>query len=502
MNIRGKVYLVGAGCGDYDLITLRGINLIKRCDVLIYDALTDNRLLDFAPDGSEKICAGKRCGLHSEPQENINRLLIQKAEQGKTVVRLKGGDPFVFGRGGEEILALQKAGVEYAVVPGISSATAVPELAGIPVTHRKISRAFHVIAGHTTRDLTQENIAGLAKLEGTLVFLMGLNNIAPITEALIKGGMNENTPAAVVSNGATAGQKVLRSALKDIAAEASRRALKPPAVIIVGETAGFDFSQTISLPLKNTSVTVTGTEKFAGKLSLKLSSLGADVKTLDYLKAVEYRENPEFDSALLNISDYGLIVLTSVNGVQIFFNRLNKLKIDIRDLCKIKFAVIGSSTAWELEKRGIFADIIPQSFTSKALGKALAASPLAERRVLILRSEQASEALNEELDAENIKYDDIKIYDVLGSAAAENAAVIDSDFLTFASASAVKVFFESGFALSEKTKTVCIGDVTAKAAEKYGVNNLIISRVSNAENVTDTILCEVQQNEKIQTTQN
>ena len=226
MNKLGKIYLVGAGCGDYDLITLRGMNLLKVCDTVVYDSLIDSRLLDFTSDTTEKICVGKRAGHHSEKQERINEILVENALNGKTVVRLKGGDPFVFGRGGEEILALKKHNISYSIVPGISSAIAVPELAGIPVTHRKTSRSFHVITGHTAEDLIPENIKKYASTDETLVILMGLNNLSKIAETLILNGKDKSTPAAVISHGASAKQKTIRSDLKNIADEVKKHKIK------------------------------------------------------------------------------------------------------------------------------------------------------------------------------------------------------------------------------------------------------------------------------------
>lgn len=499
MSNLGKVYLVGAGCGDYDLITLRGKSLLEKCDVVVYDSLIDSRLLDFAPDNAEKICAGKRAGHHSEKQENINNLLVHKAREGKTVVRLKGGDPFVFGRGGEEIIALKENNIPYSVVPGISSAIAVPELAGIPVTHRKTSRSVHIITGHTAEEMLPENLSRYARLDGTLVFLMGLNNIDKISESLIKSGKNENTPAAVISNGASKNQQIVRSTLKDIADKAKQNNIKSPAIIVVGETAQFDFKETISLPLNDISVTVTGTKRFSEKLSAQLNNLGAEIKTLDFLNVSEYQDNTEFDNALENISEYDWIVLTSISGAEIFFDRLKKLKIDIRKLNKIRFAVIGSGTAEVLEKYGIFADLVPDVYTSSSLGKMLADSVNAEEKGLILRAKQGSLELTKILDENKISYDDIKTYDLTSNLSGE-INNIDTDFITFASASGVNAFFENGFSISSKTKIVCIGEITANALKQHNISDYRVSKTSNIDGIIQEILTEAE-NEQIQTTE-
>ena len=496
MSNYGKVYLVGAGCGDYDLITLRGLKLLKQCDTVVYDSLIDSRLLDFVSSGTEKICVGKRAGHHSEKQENINKILIQKASNGKTVVRLKGGDPFVFGRGGEEIQELQKHNIEYSVVPGISSSVAVPELAGIPVTHREISRDFHIITGHTSENLLPENMKTYAQLDGTLVFLMGLRNLQQISEMLIKYGKDENTPTAVISNGASQNQKIVRGTLKNIADKVEKSKLLPPAVIVIGKVTEFDFSDTVKLPLKNISVTVTGTKKFVSKLSLQLEKLGASVQKSNYLNVIEYNENKTFDNALKNIKKYSIIVLTSINGAEMFFNRLTSLNIDIRTLYNIKFAVIGSGTANVLKEHGIIADIVPNVYTVQALGEELINKASDNENILILRAEQGSPELTKALDNAKINYTDIKIYDVVGDSKTSENTEINTDFITFASSSGVKSFFENGYKISSKTKIICIGNITANTLKSYGINDYLISETQNVQGITDRILQEVQ-NEQI-----
>ncbi len=237
---KGKVILAGAGCGAYDLITVRGLNAVRDAQVLVYDDLIDERLLSHTGESCEKIYVGKRSGKHSMPQEEINALLIAKAKEGKLVVRLKGGDPFVFGRGGEEILALRQAGIEVEEIPGISSAVAVPAASGIPVTHRGISRGFHVITGHGAEGSLTEKMETLAALEGTLIFLMGLGNIEEITEGLIASGKPESTPVAVIRGGFADTAQTIRGCLGDIAEKTKQSGLMSPAVIVIGECAGMD----------------------------------------------------------------------------------------------------------------------------------------------------------------------------------------------------------------------------------------------------------------------
>jgi len=471
--MKGKVYLVGAGCGDADLITVRGMNILRRCDVLVYDSLIDKRLLEYAPENSEKIYVGKRSGYHTETQENINKILVRKALEGKITVRLKGGDPFVFGHGGEEITALKKYNIPYSIIPGISSCIAIPELAGIPVTHRRISRSFHVITGHPL----PENLEYYAESDGTLVFLMGLNNLSKIADGLIAGGMPADTPCAVIS-----GNHKVTGSLDCIADTAEHENIHTPAVTVIGKTAEFDFRPDI----KNISITVTGTKRFTGKLYSKLSALDIQTEILDYLKITEYKDNPDFDNALRNTDKYDMIVLTSINGTEIFFSRIKKLGIDIRRFGNLKFAVIGENTAEILREHGIYPDIIPEIYKSSELAEAIAKSN--PNKVLILRSEKGSKALTDILYKNHIPYDDIKTYDI---ECYPDKTKVNSDFLVFGSESGVKSFFDSGYEVSDSTKIICIGETTAEAVPEY-LNNIILTAENHdIQGIINTILKEI-----------
>jgi uroporphyrinogen III methyltransferase/synthase len=482
----GKVYFIGAGCGDKELITVRGLKLLKECDAVIYDSLIDENLLCELGDNAEKIYVGKRSGKHSEKQERINEIIAEKALEGKTVARLKGGDPFVFGRGGEEILYLREKGIPYEVVPGITSAVAVPELAGIPVTHRLTSRSFHVITGHTADTVLPENLRKYSQLDGTLVFLMGLSNIDKIAHGLIAGGMDKGTPAAVISDGGTSMQKIVRDKLCNIAAAAV--GLPSPAVIVVGKTAEFDLSCDEKKQLYGISVTVTGTKKFACKLAVELRKYDANVRLLPYLDVKEYEDNSAFDDAILHISDYDTVAITSVNGAEIFLKRLRKNHIDMRALSGVKIAVIGSGTAKVFEDAGMYPDILPESYTSACLGKAIAESGC--RKVLILRAEKGSPELTDALQKSNIFYNEIRTYDVCAVPVKSGALTVSTDFLTFASSSGVKAFFDLGYKVSPETKIICIGEITAKALESCGIHNFISSGIHTVNGLTRTIISE------------
>lgn len=498
MSETGKVYLVGAGCGDAELITWKGLKLLKKCDVVLYDDLAASKLLEETKQGCEQIFVGKRYGKHSLPQEETNALLVEKAKEGKTVVRLKGGDPFVFGRGGEEILALQAEGIPYEVVSGVTSSTAVPAAAGIPVTHRKIARSFHVITGHTAaggETTLTENLDTLAKLEGTLVFLMGLHHLEEITQGLLLGGKDPHTPAAVISKGTTPQQKTVRAALGDLAAEVRKAELEAPAVIVIGETAGLDFAGTIPHPLHGVKIGVTGTKSITRKLRDRLEELGAEVTEMDYSTLVPYQENQMLKEVLQEISEYPWAVFTSPNGVDIFFDYLKKLKLDIRGLAGLKFAVIGTGTAAALEKRGIYPAYLPEKYDVESLAKGLCQMVGKEEKLLILRAEQGSEILTEVLDAAEMTYTDVKIYDILVDEEKRriaNERVQEMDFITFASGSGVRGFMENGGTIPEGTKAVCIGTSTTKMLKKYGDYEKITAETFNVDGVVEIILKEVE----------
>ena len=470
------MYIIGAGCGQSDLITLRGLNALKKCDTVVYDALIDTSLLCFAREDAELICVGKRSGKHSAKQEEINSLLVEKALAGRRVARLKGGDPFVFGRGGEEIAELQKHDIPFSVIPGISSCIAVPELAGIPVTHRNVSRAFHVITAHTADD--RQDFSRYAALDGTLVFLMGLNSLPETASGLISGGMPPETPAAVISEGGTPRQRTVRGTLADITEKAAKENLTAPAVIVVDENAAYDFScRCTSGALDGVSVTVTGTEKLSEKLGSLLQNEGANVKRYSHLRIVKTRDIPPFEG-------YGCIAFTSSYGAEMFTAHCKEKHIDLRSLAGVKIAAVGSGTAETLANSGIIPDIVPDKFTVADLADAIADS--SPGKVLILRAALGSEKLPERLAERGTAFDDVKIYDTVGR---ENlpAEHIDTDYIVLGSSSGAKFFFEHGCTLSEHTKTVCIGKQTADTAKKYTDNEILTADPHTAQGAAAAI---------------
>ncbi len=486
---QGKVYIVGAGCGDAELITWKGLRLLRQCDVVLYDDLSAARLLEETKEDCEKISVGKRFGKHSAAQEEINALLVEKAKEGRNVVRLKGGDPFVFGRGGEEIRALQAAGVPYEEVPGITSAVAVPAAAGIPVTHRKLARSFHVITGHTAENGLPEDFETLARLNGTLVFLMGLHHLEEIAEGLLKNGKSPDTPVAVVSRGATAAQRTVRAPLEEIVPTVYSAGLEAPAVIIVGAVAALDFSGTIAKELQGVRIGVTGTRSIVRKLRKGLEELGAEVMEMEISRLIPYTQGDALAAAL---QGQGWLVFTSPNGVEVFFAGMQERRQDIRTLAGWKFAVIGPGTARALEKKGIFPAYMPEKYNIESLAAGLCKAVRQGGEVLILRAEQGSPVLTERLAATGIPFQEIKLYDIAVdrerlAAAREKAG--EMDFITFASGSGVRNFLEDGGRLAKGVRAVCIGQATAEVLREYGYDSAVAEE-SSAEGVLRAVLRE------------
>ena len=489
-NRTGKVYLVGAGCGKADLITVRGLEKLRTCDVLIYDDLIDTQLLSACPAGAERIYMGKRSGSHSAPQEEINAKIIEKAGEGKTVCRLKGGDPFVFGRGGEEILALQKAGIPYEEIPGISSAIAIPAAAGIPVTHRKLSRSFHVITAHTadSEDGLPEQLDKLAQLDGTLIFLMGLARLEKISRRLIDAGMNAGTPAAVLSGGNAPRCVSVRGTLGDIAEKARTREIKPPAVIVVGSVAALDLSPTIPKPLEGVTVGLTGTSSISGKLKPALEELGAKAICVQHSSVCDL----QIDLDLSTVFDGGAkwIVFTSGNGVTRFFALLREQSVDLRRLSACKFAVIGSATGRALAQHGFFADLCPGRYTGEALAEELLRTVRPEEPVYIFRSAQGSPLLAEKL-REKLKVRDIHTYTTVSDfriAPLTEQLTPGPDYICFSSAGGVEAYFSENGAVPAGAKCVCIGSMTADALRRRYEGPIILSEEISAEGMVKAIL--------------
>lgn len=496
MKKNGVVYLVGAGPGDPGLITQKGLKRLGSCDALVYDSLASDYFLNEVPDHCRKIYVGKRAGAHSMKQEEINRLLVELAEEGLNVVRLKGGDPFVFGRGGEEILALSEAGIPFEMIPGVTSAVAALSVAGIPVTHRAVSRSFHVMTGHTLSDngTLPPDFDSFAKLSGTLVFLMGLSNLSLIVNGLIKNGKPEDTPAAVIENGTLPEQRTVRGTLADIESRAEQAEIKSPAIIVAGDVAALDFSSTLSLPLKGCRIGITGTESFAGRLRQELLKLGGMTDNVLTLSIKTHRSGEAMNEAYKRLKSYSWLVFTSANAVREFFTGLFEGGYDLRSLGTIRFAAIGKGTADELLKSGFHADYIPDCYQVKDLAEGLKSLLTKEDRLLIPRSAGGSPELNQVLDEAGVFYDDIVLYDVAFKKSEQESmekVLAPLHYLAFASASGVDAFFqgerEKVLPALASLKVVCIGDITAKALLRYGREADLIAPVYSISGMTEVI---------------
>jgi uroporphyrinogen III methyltransferase/synthase len=483
---RGKVYLVGAGPGDVGLITQKGLRCLAQAEVVVYDRLLDQQLLAVVSAKAEKIYVGKAAGAHARSQGEINRLLVKKAREGKTVVRLKGGDPFVLGRGGEEAEALADNHIPFEIVPGISSAVAVPAYAGIPLTHRRLASSLAVITGHQAPGKSTINWEKLATAVDTLVFLMGMKNLPQIVAKLIEHGRSPDTPVAVIKEGATPAQETVVGRLKDIVDKTKERRLVPPAVIVVGEVVRlreklrwFD-----NRPLFGKRILVTRARHQASALSQLLSQRGAEPVELPAISIQALRDTRELDQAIANLDQYQWVVFTSVNGVEAFFQRLYNLKRDSRALSGLKIGAIGPATAKALAQKGINADYIPEVYSSEGLLTGLKGHPIRGKRFLLPRADIAGKELTDGLTRLGAEVHEIVAYRTVAppEAMAKIREMLSSgkiDVITFTSSSAVShlmAALQGDPTLINKAKVACIGPKTAEAATKAGLKVDIVAR--------------------------
>lgn len=497
---KGMVTLVGAGPGDSGLMTLKGAQKLSKADTVVFDRLVSAEILAMIPAGVEKIDVGKSGGNHPVPQDKINEILLQKALEGKNVVRLKGGDPFVFGRGGEELELLEQSGVDFEVVPGVTSAVAVSAYAGIPLTHRDYCSSFHVITGHAREGGSLEiPFESLVKFGGTLVFLMGVSSLAFISKGLIEAGMDREMPAAVIERGTTPKQRKFVSTLSELPAVVNKNEVKSPAVIVVGRVCLLSekFDWFMKKPLFGCGVAVTRHESSFGVLSEKLRTLGARVYDYPCMETVEIEENPALDNAIDRLSDYRYLVFTSKIGVDIFFNRLKKRRLDFRTLASLKIAVVGSRTAAAIEAYGLIADYVPPVFDSVHLAEGLAELADPNEKLLICRAAKGTPDLIEILERYGVEYEDVPLYQTIYKK--EKCSEFEKlllegkvDFVTFTSKSTVEGFVNSVDIDFSTVKGVCIGRQTATEAEKYGIK-CMVSDVATLDSVADKIV-EVRSN--------
>ena len=487
----GSVILVGAGPGDPGLLTQKGRQAIENAQVVVYDRLVSPAILSLIPRDAEKINVGKESSNHLVPQEEINRILLRKAQEDKRVVRLKGGDPFLFGRGGEELELLEAAGIPFQVVPGVTSALSVPAYAGIPVTHRDFCSSVHIITGHARAGAELHiDFEALRRTGGTLVFLMSVSSLPRICRGLLDAGMAPDMPAAVIEKGTCPGQRKLVSTLEKLPSEAEKAGVKSPAIIVVGKVCALSsrFDWFDGLPMKGKTVVVTRPEDRSGTLTQRLRELGAEVVDYPCIRTVAREENPELEEAMENLSRYRCLVFTSPAGPEIFFRRLRAAGRDARALSGLTLAAIGPKTAKAMERFGVTADLMPETYDSDHLAKAL---ETVEDPVLLCRASRGSTALPEMLERKGIPFADVPVYDTVYAAPAPqkvDALLGETLLVTFTSASTVRGFVES--LPGRDLKNVigcCIGKQTEAEAKKYGLAT-VVSQEATMESLVECIL--------------
>ena len=515
----GKVYLTGGGCGDPGLLTLKALEVLRGCDVVIYDSLVSEELLERTRPDCEKIYVGKRYGSHAMKQSEINALLVKKAGEGKTVVRLKGGDPYVFGRGGEEFLALREAGICCEEIPGITSAIAVPAAAGIPVTHRGLSAGVTVVTGTAAekdgQDRLQMDFETLARLDGTLVILMGMHHLQEIADGLMTAGKDPDTPCAVIMEGTTGRQRCMRTVLSQVYKESSEQGFKSPAVIVIGAVAELELisekdgesewqqilerkdEQTNKLikPLDGITVGATGTPHFVQKLSAALTGRGADVWDMGFM------EIRSCESLLPDLEACGWLVFTSPNGVRVFLDKMKQERKDLRILYGKRIAVIGPGTAAVLEEIGIYADYMPKIYDGAHLAEGLAEKILAEQRdghkdktpAVFLRAAQGSASLPLIFKEKGISFVDYPIYELeIQEEKRISLITKEPDYIVFGSAMGVRAYFEGmeqAGLVNTRSRYVCIGKLCGEELKKHTESHFLTAQESSVDSIVEC-LCE------------
>ena len=496
---KGMVSLVGAGPGKRDYLSIEALRCIKKADVIVYDALISPSILNEAKMDAELIYVGKRADTIYKKQPEINELLVNLALSGKYVVRLKGGDPFIFGRGGEEALALKKSGISYEIVSGISSSYSVPASAGIPVTHRGAASSVHIITGHEHPAKPSEalDFSVIAKEEGTLVFLMGLRSLGNICEKLIKNGKNEGTPVAVISKGMTAKQRTVYGNLLTIKDEVRKNNIEAPAIIVVGDVVGVGKqicewqSKNEKKVLSGKRILVTGSRNMADSLEKEFEQYGGETIAISLVETIP--DYSDCDDIFNNLEKYSWFIFTSANGVNIFFDRLRNLRVDIRKLANARFAVVGTSTKKALEKYGLYADFIPSKFTSKILAEELSKELTDKDKILIVRGKQGKNFIEDKFSEMSVEFDKICIYETIqDERRADEVKRIcpDVDYIVVTSGSGARALRD--MAGCEHDNIVAIGPVTKRDCEEAGLRVKLVAEEFDARGIVDVIVRDVE----------
>lgn len=494
--MKGKVYLIGAGPGEYKLMTLKGMEIIKKADVIYYDRLVNPAYLKEAKKDCELIYVGKESDNHTMPQEIINQQLAQKAKEGKLVARLKGGDPYVFGRGGEEGEVLYAEGIDFEVVPGITSAIGGLCYAGIPITHRDYASSFHVITAHLKDTEQSLDWKVLSQLKGTLVFLMGVSNLKTIAEKLIEQGKSKETPAAVINWATRSNQRVVTGNLADIYEKAQEAKLQSPSLIVIGEVIRLreklNFFE--SRPLFGKNIVVTRAREQSSSLVSKIEELGGNAVEIPAIKIKRLENNKPLEEAILNLKEYSYIIFTSINGVDIFFEKLFSLGKDSRALALAKLVVIGRATGEALERYGLRPDIMPKRFVSEDIVEALKDTISSNDKILLPRAKEAREYLAEEL-SKLCSVTEISTYEtVIDNSEKEKLQELmrerSIDYITFTSSSTVENFIallgRENVKLLHGIKLVSIGPITSKTLRSY---NLDIYKEAEEYTIDGVVKC-------------
>ena len=487
----GYVYLVGAGPGDPGLLTARALELIAQADTILYDRLIPSQALAGASPGAELLFVGKQGGGESVPQEQTEALMVERARAGRTVVRLKGGDPFVFGRGGEEALALREAGIDFQVVPGVTAGVAAAAYAGIPVTHRGISTGVALLTGHEDPAKPEQELDwdALAAFPGTLVFYMGVRALPRIADSLIASGRPPSQPVALVERGTLPGQRTVSGTLATIAEVVTREDVKAPAITVVGDVVnlGQSLAWLEDRPLAGRSVAVTRARAQASGLAARLENLGASVVQAPTIRV---RELSDSAPAPLDLSPYDLVCLTSANGVQFLFKRLAAAGHDARALAGARIAAIGPGTVAALAEHGIVADIVPERFLAESLVEAL--SELEIRRALLATAGGARETLPAALRERGVSVDVLALYETVAEPLSESAltAARRADYITFTSSSSVRFFLQAAGEPAPEQRLVSIGPITSATLAEHGLRAHVEARQHDVDGLVEALLAD------------
>src|SRR4051812_19737221 len=492
----GTVYLVGAGPGDPGLVTRRALELVREADAIVYDRLIPAGLVAEAAADADLRYAGKEPGKPSMEQEDINALLVELARAGKSVVRLKGGDPFVFGRGGEEAQTLAAAGIPFEVVPAVTSGIAAPAYAGIPVTHRDEASAVALITGHEDPSKPESAIdwEALARFPGTLVFYMGVKQLPEIARRLVEAGRPGHTPAAVVERGTLPGQRTVVATLDDIAERVAAEGVKPPAITLVGEVAKLanEIAWLEQRPLHGRTIAVTRARAQASGLAGRLASLGAEVVETPAIRIVPRAVADEVAQAAREIGSFALVCVTSPNGASLLLDAVEAVGGDARSLAGVDVAAIGPGTAAELARRGIRPDVVAEVSTAEGLLEALADIDVSGERVLIARASEARDVLPDGLRERGAGVVVVPLYDTVAEALDETqlAAVARADYVTFTSSSTVRFFMDAlgERALPNGARVISIGPITSATARELGLEVHAEAPKHDIDGLVDTLL--------------